>query len=124
MQADIRWRGATSLRYQKKSYAIKLKDASGNKLDASLLGMRSDNSWILDAMAVDKARISNRVSTDLWLDFSRKPYYFAQEPELVNGTHGKFVEVYLNGRYDGLYGLTEKVDRKQLKLKKYKKIIY
>ncbi|MBQ9640199.1 MAG: CotH kinase family protein [Bacteroidaceae bacterium] len=120
MQADIRWRGATSLRYQKKSYAIKLKDASGNKLDASLLGMRSDNSWILDAMAVDKARMRNRVSTDLWLDFSRKPYYFAQEPELVNGTHGKFVEVYLNGRYDGLYCLTEKVDRKQLKLKKYK----
>lgn len=120
MQADIRWRGATSLRYQKKSYAIKLKDEKGGKLNKSLLGMRSDNSWILDAMTIDKARMRNRVSTDLWLDFSRKPYYFAQEPGLVNGTHGKFVEVYLNGNYEGLYCLTEKVDRKQLQLKKFK----
>ncbi|MBQ9361897.1 MAG: CotH kinase family protein [Bacteroidaceae bacterium] len=120
MQADIRWRGATSLKYQKKSYAIKLKDAAGDKLNVSLLGMRSDNSWILDAMTIDKARMRNRVSTDLWLDFSRKPYYFVKEPELINGTRGKFVEVYLNGSYEGLYCLTEKVDRKQLKLKKFK----
>lgn len=119
MNVDIRWRGATSLRYQKKSYAIKLKDAEGNKLNVSLLGMRSDNSWILDAMTPDKARMRNRVSTDLWLDFARKPYYYDQEPALVNGAHGKFVEVYLNNEYQGLYCLTEKVDRKQLKLKKF-----
>lgn len=120
MNADIRWRGATSLRYQKKSFAIKLKDAEGNKLNVSLLGMRSDNSWVLDAMTPDKARMRNRVSNDLWLDFARKPYYYDQEPALVNGTHGKFVEVYLNNEYQGLYCLTEKIDRKQLKLKKHK----
>lgn len=120
MSCDLRWRGATSLRYQKKSYAIKLKDEDGGKLNKSLLGMRSDNSWILDAMTIDKARMRNRVSTDLWLDFSRKPYYYDKEPGLVNGTHGKFVEVYLNGSYEGLYCLTEKVDRKQLQLKKFR----
>lgn len=119
MDADIRWRGATSLGYQKKSYAIKLKDAEGNKLNVSLLGMRSDNAWILDAMTPDKARMRNRVSNDLWLDFARKPYYYDQEPTLVNGTHGRFVEVYLNNEYQGLYCLTEKIDRKQLKLKKF-----
>lgn len=120
MLCDIRWRGATSLRYDKKSFSIKLKDAEGKKLDTALLDMRSDNSWILDAMAVDKARMRNRVSMDLWLDMSTKPYYADKEPKAVNGTRGKFVEVWLNGKYEGLYCLTEKIDRKQLKLKKHK----
>lgn len=119
--ADLRYRGATALGYQKKSYAVKLLDADGASLDAPLLGMRSDNSWILDAMACDVARMRNRVSTDLWLDFARRPRYAdTAAPSMVNGTHGRFVEVFLADRYWGLYCLTEKVDRKQLQLKKFK----
>lgn len=117
---DLRYRGATALEYDKKNYALKLHDADGLDLDASLLGMRSDNSWILDAMASDCSRLRNRVSTDLWLDFSRRPYYADLEPTMVNGTHGRFVEVFLADRYWGLYCLTEKVDRKQLRVKKFK----
>ena len=117
-RANIRHRGATAQRYTKKSFTVKLKDEAGEKLNASFLGMRSDNTWILDAMAIDVARMRNRVATDLWLDFATQPYYYDQEPKLVNGTHGQFVEVYVNGAYEGLYCMTEKVDRKQLKLKK------
>lgn len=120
MQALIRHRGASSANYQKKSFAIKLLDNSNQKLDTSLLGMRSDNYWILDAMAVDKARMRNRVAMDLWLEFSTKPYYVDLEPKMCNGYNGKFVEVYVNGDYNGLYCLMERVDRKQLKLKKLK----
>lgn len=116
----LRYRGASSLIYDKKNYAVKLTDANGEDMDASLLGMRSDNSWILDAMAVDMARMRNRVSTDLWLALSTRPYYANLEPSMVNGTHGEFVEVTVNGAYWGIYCLTEKVDRKQLKAKKYK----
>lgn len=120
-QADLRYRGATALNYQKKSYAVKLLDTDGANLDAPLLGMRNDNSWILDAMACDMARMRNRVSTDLWLDFARRPRYAESEaPNMVNGTHGRFVEVFLADRYWGLYCLTEKIDRKQLQLKKFK----
>ena len=118
LDALIRHRGASSLKYKKQSYAIKLIDSLGAKLDTSLLGMRNDNYWILDAMAPDKARMRNRVAFDLWLDFSAKPYYYDKEPKLVNGVNGKFVEVYANGDYRGLYCLMERVDRKQLKLKK------
>lgn len=116
----LRYRGASSLIYDKKNYAVKLTDANGEDMDASLLGMRSDNSWILDAMAADMARMRNRVSTDLWLALSTRPYYANLEPSMVNGTHGEFVEVTVNGAYWGIYCLTEKVDRKQLKAKKYK----
>ncbi len=116
--ALFRWRGSSSLNYQKKSFAIKLIDKNHEKTDASFLGMRSDNSWILDAMAIDKARMRNRVSTDLWNDFAAESVIKQWEPDMTNGTHGHFVEVFLNGQYQGLYCFTEKLDRKQLQLKK------
>lgn len=116
-----KWRGHTAKQYDKKAFAVKLLDDSGDDLDASLLGMREDNNWILDAMAADKARMRNRVSFDLWNDFASDTYIRKEyEPESVNGTRGHFVELYLNGSYHGIYCLTEKIDRKQLKLKKYK----
>lgn len=112
------WRGNTSLRYPKKNFAIKLTDASGEKHDAKFLGLRKDNNWILDAMYIDPARMRNRVSTDIWNDYHTAPYYGEQEPKARTGTRGGFVEVFVNGKYEGLYCLTEKMDRKQLKLKK------
>lgn len=116
--ACVRHRGNTNLKYQKQSYAVKLVNEQGQKMDTSLLGLRSDNYWILDAMASDKARMRNRIAFDLWLDFSAKPYYYPLEPKLFNGSNGRFVELYVNDDYRGLYCLMERVDRKQLKLKK------
>ncbi|MDD4822705.1 MAG: CotH kinase family protein [Bacteroidales bacterium] len=127
LDANIRYRGASTLKNPKKSFAIKLvhpvtsnETVQYENLDKSFLGMREDNSWILDAMVIDPIRLRNRVSTDLWNDFSVKPYYFAKEPKAINGTRGKFVELYINDTYNGLYCLTETVNRKQLKLKKFK----
>lgn len=117
---DVRWRGATTLARPKKSYAVKLKDAKGEKLNHSFLSLRSDNSWILDAMSIDKARMRNRISTDLWNDFSTASYIRAFEPTALNGTRGQFVEVFYNHRYQGVYCMTEKIDRKQLQLRKFK----
>ncbi len=118
--AEIRYRGASSLSRQKKAFAIKVKDTAGKNLDVSFFGLREDKYWILDAMAVDKGRVRNRVCTDLWNDFSAAPYHKSSEPEMVNATRGLYVEVFLNDKYWGLYCMTERVDRKQLKLKKFK----
>lgn len=115
-----KYRGGTSLNYTKKNFAVKLVDADDSKLTASLLGMRKDNSWILDAMAIDKARMRNRVAFDIWNAMDVKPYYYEQEPKVRTGIDGKFVELYINDEYNGLYCLNEKIDRKQLKLKKMK----
>lgn len=119
--AMFRHRGASSLRYAKKNYAVKLCDADGQAMDRRLLGLRDDNSWVLDAMTIDKACMRNRVSTDLWNDFSTPPYHRREgwERKAKTGARGRFVEVFLNGTYHGLYCLSEKIDRKQLKLKKY-----
>ena len=119
--AAFRYRGASAQNYAKKSYAIKLRDAEGNSVDREYFGLRDDNNWILDAMAIDRACMRNRVSTDLWNDFAAYPWYRRNgtEKKARTGTRGRFVEVFLNGKYHGLYCMTEKIDRKQLKLKKY-----
>lgn len=119
--ASFRYRGASSQSYDKKNYAVKLCDSKGNSVDKEFFGLRNDNNWILDAMAIDKACMRNRVSTDLWNDYAAKPYQWRErwESKARSGTRGRFVEVFLNGTYHGLYCMTEKMDRKQLKLKKY-----
>ena len=116
--AAYRYRGATAQGFDKKSFAIKLRDDAGNSVDRKFIGLRSDNNWILDAAAVDPSCMRNRVATDLWNDFAHDYYHFAMEPKARKATRGRFVEVLYNGSYHGVYCMTEKVDRKQLKLKK------
>lgn len=119
LEAEMRYRGGSAPGYDKKAFAIKLRTEKGEKLDQSFFGLREDNYWILDAMAVDRSRMRNRVCTDLWNDFSSDPYYKSQEKNLINGTRGQYVEVFLDDKYWGLYCMTERIDRKQLKLKKF-----
>lgn len=114
----LRYRGASSARFEKKSFAVKLLDEAGEDLDAPVLGMRKENSWILDAMAIDRARMRNRVCFDLWNRMSGTPY--ATKYGNRNGTEGRFVELFINGAYHGLYCMSDKIDRKLLGLKKAK----
>ncbi len=116
----IHVRGGISRGFPKKSYEIMFTNSDGSKKNVSLLGMRNDSEYILDAMYIDQARMRNRVCNDLWNDFAALPLYASLlDNEMHIGTRGKFVEVYSNGEYIGLYCLTEKIDRKQLQLKKY-----
>ena len=114
----LRYRGASSARFEKKSFAVKLLDEAGEDLDASILGIRNENSWILDAMAIDRARMRNRVCFDIWNGMSSTPYTTKYGNR--NGTEGLFVELFLNGAYHGLYCMSDKIDRKLLALKKVK----
>lgn len=114
---NIKWRGGStnSEGKHKRNYKIKLSE------DVSLLGLRVDNNWILDAGQADLFRLRNRIATDMWNDFAEKPYYSHKESGVFSGTKGRVVEVYLNNEYVGIYCLTEAIDRKQLKLKKFDK---
>lgn len=115
LAARIKWRGGTTNTpdKHKRNYKIKLDD------DARLFGLRKDDSWILDAGQADLFRLRNRIATELWNDFARKPYYYADEPDARSGVRGKVVELYLNGEYRGIYAFTEAMDRKELRLKKF-----
>jgi len=113
-----RIRGGSAADYEKKSLAVKLIDEAGEDLDACILGIRPENSWILDAMAIDRIRMRNRLCFDIWNEMSRTPYDTKYKNR--NGTEGVFVEVFINGSYNGIYCLTDKIDRKLLGLKKTK----
>ncbi len=116
-----KWRGGSTntADKHKRNYKIKPLNFKGKGQDISLLGMREDNNWILDAGQIDLFRLRNRIATEIWNDFATKPYYASKEPKVKSGVTGKVVEVILNNEYRGIYSLTEAMDRKELKLKKY-----
>ena len=120
----IEIRGGVAKSYPKLSYAFELwQNTHGDKeKDFSLLGMRQDDDWILDGMYNDKMRMRNRISFDIWNSISCL-HYSDEEPKAICGINGKFVEVFINNSYQGLYCLNEKMDRKQLKLKRFNKNI-
>jgi spore coat protein H len=116
----IEIRGGWSQTYPKKSYELTLwADTTGAKSqDMALLGMRSDKKWNLQAMYNDPLRLRLKLANELWQDMSPL-YYQAQEPSAKNSIALAYTEVFLNDSYQGIYTLTERIDRKQLKLKKY-----
>ena len=112
----VKYRGASSTRYDKKSLAFKLVNKDGSKFEANILNLRKDDGWILDAMAIDRIRMRNRVCFDLWNELNRLPYETDYNGR--SGTVGTFVEVFINGEYIGLYCLTDRINRDLLGLKK------
>ena len=119
LPAQFKTRGATARQYSMKpSLNMKLRDAEGNESNTNLLGLREASSFILDAMAIDRINMRNRVCFDIWNSFSRLPY--ETEFGSRNGTVGKFIEMYINDEYKGIYCLSDKINRKLLGLKKPK----
>lgn len=112
----VKYRGASSLAYEKKSFNVKLLNEKGKSLNATILGIRKDDAWILDAMAIDRLRMRNRVNFDIWNSMSSTPY--STDTDNRNGTKGYFVELFINGEYQGLYCMSDKVNRKLLGVKK------
>ncbi|RAJ16795.1 CotH kinase family protein [Olleya aquimaris] len=122
----VRHRGNLSLTFPKKSYDIEFwtDSISKNSKDLKFKGMRSDDDWILDGMFNEPLRLRSHISTKLWTKV-HKPYYADKEPKAKSGFEVKYVEVFKNNQYYGLYQFSESVDRKQLQVKKHdKKTIY
>lgn len=115
MESGVRYylRGAGSANFKKKSYSISLLDAKGEKLDAALLGMRSDNSWKLKAMVLDTEKINEKTACQLWEEFARTNTEVNE-----SGPHMEYLELIVDNEYMGLYGLVEPVDSKKLGLDK------
>lgn len=115
----IEYRGGWTQRLPKKSYRLEFRqDIQGDTArDVCLLGMRSDDDWNLQAMANEPLRIRSKTNNALWKKI-HKAYYSDSVSDVVNGIDMKYVELFLNGDYQGIYCLGERIDRKQLQLKK------
>ena len=119
--ARIKWAGGTTTYdwIHKHNYHLKFVDESGEKKDVSFFGLRKDNHWRLDAGIIDMLRFRNKAAHGLWADFGTKCYFSDVQPNARSYSRGQHVEVFLNGEYMGFYDMTEFLDRKQMKLKKY-----
>ena len=89
----IELRGSSSQMYPKKQYAVETREADGSNLNVSLLGMPSENDWILNGPFSDKSLIRNVLTYTL----TRQMGWYA--------TRTRFCEVIINGDYRGLYVL-------------------
>jgi len=116
----IEYRGGISQSYPKKSYDIELwGDTTGNTTyKVSVLNMRNDDDWLLLSLYNEPLRLRNVINHKLWREM-HSIYYNSQEPSAVSGVKTEYAELAINNEYLGIYALTEQVDKKQLKLKKY-----
>ncbi len=111
--AKYHLRGDSSSSFEKDSYSLGLLDSKGEKLNASLLGMRSDNSWKLKNMVADTAKVREKTACQIWELFDSSNSSVS-EP----GPRMEYVELIVDNDYVGFYGLVEPVDEKKLGLDK------
>jgi hypothetical protein len=124
-KGTIHLRGDSSLVYPKNAYRLSLTCDDNENNDVSLLGMRKDDDWILYQAYNDQEKVRNVFSTNLW------KYTCAQDNSLGvdNGLEYKYIELFLNGEYWGLYALGYPLDELQLEIDEekgeqlYKKLI-
>ncbi|MCB9355582.1 MAG: CotH kinase family protein [Lewinellaceae bacterium] len=96
----IERRGSTSqLLSDKKPYAVETRDANGEDLNIPLLGMPEEADWVFIAPFNDKSLIRDAFA----LEMARRIMAWAPR--------SRFVEVMLNGQYQGVYLITEKIKR-------------
>ncbi|MDR6845945.1 CotH kinase family protein [Flavobacterium granuli] len=94
----IELRGSSSQELPKKPYGLTTVKANGtSNNNVSILGMPTENDWILNSLAFDPSLIRDYLSYDM----SRKLGNYASRTQ--------YCEVVLNGDYIGLYVFQEKI---------------
>lgn len=100
-KGKIRGRGNTTWTFRKKPYLVKL-----NK-ENEVLGLPAARKWVLLALMCDKSKIKNAYATLLakkvWNNFDWSPDF-------------RFVNLCVNGTYDGLYCVYEKAEQGENRL--------
>ena len=101
IETSIKGRGNSSWKKPKKPYALKLKKSR------EIMGMPKHKRWVLLANYWDSSFMRNELA-----------FYFSRLFELDWTVHGQFVNLVLNGKYNGLYWLGEaiKVDKNRVNI--------
>ena len=106
-RATIKYRGASSYSgFDKKQYRIKFYKKNSDKAkDVSLAGMGKNSEWVLNGPYLDKTLVRNKLVYDL-----------ARE---LNGwaPDSRFVELFVDGEYQGVYLAVEPVTNGESRLR-------
>lgn len=98
-RATVKYRGASSYsNFEKKQYRIKFyKDKTDSAKNVALAGMGENSEWVLNGPYLDKTLVRNKLVYDL----SRELNGWAPD--------SRFVEVFVDGKYQGVYLAVEPV---------------
>lgn len=97
--AGIEFRGSSSQLFPKKAYGFELRDEKGEGREVALLGMPKEEDWILFASYNEKSLLHNALAMKMARDLG------------MYASRTQHVEVIVNGRYEGVYLLMEKIKR-------------
>jgi hypothetical protein len=89
----ITGRGNSTWRYPKKSYSIKLESAE------DLLDMGRAQNWILLSNVEDITYLRNKITYDM-----------AIEAGMTGAPESRYIDLYINDQYNGMYLLCEKIE--------------
>jgi hypothetical protein len=95
----IEIRGSSSQSFPKKQYGVELRNDAGAGISAPLLGMPAEEDWVLFAPYNDKSLMRDVLAYKLGRDLG----WYAPRT--------RYCEVVLNGQYQGIYVLIEKIKR-------------
>ena len=104
-EAEVRWRGQSSLDFPKKQFALHTITENGSNNNIALLGLPSENDWVLNGSYADKSLIRNGLAYHI---FGLVSNYTPRS---------EYCEVYVNTsdnpdnplNYQGVYSLIEKI---------------
>ena len=95
----IEIRGQSSQQFPMKSYSIELWDNTGNSLDKSLFGLPKESDWVLYAPYNDKTLMRNFLAYTMSREMGRW------------AANCRYVELFINNEYKGIYVFMEKIKR-------------
>ena len=95
----IEIRGQSSLNWPKHQYGIEARNDDDEQIEISMLGLPAESDWVLNGPYSDKSLMRNAIS------------YYTERQMIAYAPRTKFCEVILNGSYNGVYLLIEKLSR-------------
>jgi hypothetical protein len=98
-QITIEIRGSSSQFFPKQSYALETQDSTGANNNVPLMGMPSENDWILHGPYSDKSLMRNALIYEMGTAIGQYT------------TRRRYCELYINGDYRGVYMFMENIKR-------------
>lgn len=113
-KSALEWhvRGYSSESFLKKSLKLNLKDARGKKNKLSFLDFDSDDDYILNPMWFDDVKVREKLAMELWNELAE------EKDSTLKMSAGEYCELIVNGEYQGLRLLQNKIEKSYLKLSK------
>ena len=97
-------RGGFSTTMDKRSWRVSLKNKHGEKRDMAFAGLGADDDWILNPMSLDDTFVKEKLAMQLWNEMAE------QSPWNYKMSMGEYVEVVMNGSYEGIHLLQRKIE--------------